>query len=84
MRRSLLALTVAVAAVAAAASLGIAWEAKADKVCRVKAPASTAGYVVRWEWDEFAYVCDYRAPEANERRVGLVDAFHGDGAQRHR
>lgn len=84
MRKSLLGLAVGGAAAAAVASMGLAWEAKADKVCRVKAPAGADGYSVRWEWDELAYVCDYRAPEAKERRVGLVDAFHGDGAQRHR
>src|SRR5687767_5447511 len=67
MRKSLLALAVGGAAVAAVASLGVAWEAKADKVCRAKAPASANGYSVRWEWDELAYVCDYRAPAAKER-----------------
>jgi hypothetical protein len=85
MRRSfLLALIVGLVAVAAVVSVGVTWSDKAKNVCREKAPATASDYSVRWEWREFAYMCDYGAPEAEQRRVGIIDAFHGDGARRHR
>jgi hypothetical protein len=84
MRRSLLALALGVVAIAAVGLVGLAWQDRADDVCREKAPAGAGDYAVRWEWNELAYVCDYRAPEAKQRRVGIIDAFHGEGAERHR
>jgi hypothetical protein len=83
MRSPLLALIIGLVAIAAVAAVGLTWDEKADKVCREKAPTGSGGYTVRWEWDRFAYVCDYRAPEVEQRRVGVIDAFHGDGRERH-
>ena len=40
-------------------------------------------YSVTWEWNEFAYVCDYRVPSVQPQRVGIIDAFHGDERRRH-
>lgn len=83
MRKSLLALVVGLGAIAAVAAVGLAWNGKADDVCREQAPATADGYTVRWEWGELAYVCDYAGPEPDPRRVGIVEAFHGDGRNRH-
>jgi hypothetical protein len=83
MRRFLLALMVGLVAIAAVLVVGLTWDERADTICREKAPTAASGYSVRWKWEEFAYVCDYRAPEAEQRRVGIIEAFHGDGAKRH-
>jgi hypothetical protein len=84
MRRSwLLSLVVGLVAAAAVAAVGLTWNDQAEKICRDNAPAGAGGYAVRWEWEEFAYVCDYVAPEAEQRRVGIIDAFHGDRGRRH-
>jgi hypothetical protein len=64
--------------------IGIAWSDRANDVCREQAPASANGYSVNWEWSEAAYVCNYRAPNAETKRVGIIDAFHGEGRRRHR
>jgi hypothetical protein len=83
MRRSL-AWTLSVgAALAAAALVGAAWNQRADVVCREEAPSRASGWTLDWEWDEFAYVCNYRTPGARPKRVGIVDAFHGDDQRRH-
>lgn len=68
-----------VAALAAATLVGVSWKDRADDVCREEAPATGSGYTMAWKWDEFAYVCDYQAPSEPKRRVGVIDAFHGDG-----
>lgn len=77
-RWSLLALSV-VAAAAVAVGVGAAWNQRAGELCREDAPAAASGYTVRWEWDELAYVCDYDLPSEQPRRIGIVDAFHGEG-----
>jgi hypothetical protein len=78
----------AVAAVAVTAlgavSVGAAWDDRARDVCRDEAPLGSTGYSTRWQWGQFAYVCDYRGTGGEQRRVGLVDAFHGEEARRHR
>jgi hypothetical protein len=67
-----------VAALGAAGLVGVSWKDRADDICRKEAPATGRGYTMAWSWDEFAYVCDYQAPSEPERRVGVIDAFHGD------
>jgi hypothetical protein len=84
MRRPLTALLAGLVGVAVVAAIGLTWQDKSDAICRENAPAAGGGYSVRWEWEEFAYVCDYRVPEAEPRRVGIVDAFHGEGGRGHR
>jgi hypothetical protein len=68
----------------AVVSVNLAWNDRADDVCREKAPRTASGYSVAWEWSEFAYVCDYPGPAEQPRRVGIIEAFHGDGRPRHR
>lgn len=85
MRRPLLVLLGGLAATAAVVvALALTWESKADSICREKAPGQESDYSVRWEWAELAYVCDYSGGEVERQRVGIIDAFHGDGTQRHR
>ena len=68
----------------AAVALGaVTWKERADDIC-AKETAAQGGYALEWKWDEFAYVCDYQAPAEPPRRVGLLDAFHSGGRQRHR
>ena len=68
-----------VALIGAAALVGVSWKDRADDICRKEAPATGGRYTMAWNWDELAYVCDYQAPSEPERRVGVIDAFHGDG-----
>ena len=82
--RSLLILFSSLVALVAVGLVGVAWSDRANDVCREQAPASTTGYSVTWEWSEAAYVCNYRAPNAETKRVGIIDAFHGEGRRRHR
>jgi hypothetical protein len=63
--------------------VGLAWKGRAEDICEEKAPQSAGGYSLTWEWAEFSYACDYHAPRAQTRRVGVIDAFHGDGRRRH-
>jgi hypothetical protein len=77
-RWSLIAASLA-AAVAAAALVGVGWKERADDICRKEAPPTGDDYTIAWNWGEFAYVCDYQAPSEPERRIGVIDAFHGDG-----
>jgi hypothetical protein len=64
--------------------IGVTWNERADDICREEAPQPMSGYSITWDWAEFAYVCDYRAPAEQPQRVGITDAFHGGGSQRHR
>ena len=82
-RWSLVAASLVVAAVALGL-IGVSWKDRADDICRKKAPPAGSTYTLAWKWDEFAYVCDYQAPSEPERRVGVIDAFHSGGSQRHR
>ena len=75
-----LSLTVALAAMGL---IGLNWRDRADDICRKEAPAPGSSYTMTWKWDEFAYVCDYRAPTEPLRRVSVIDAFHSGGPQRH-
>ena len=72
-----------VVAVAAVALAGVSWKERADDICRKDMPATGSGYTIEWKWEEFAYVCDYHAPAKPPRRVGVLDAFHSGGRQRH-
>lgn len=79
--RWILSLAVALVAVVL---IGVTWNQKAKDLCRRDAPQTGTGYSVTWEWDEFAYVCDYRTASAQPKnRIGIIDAFHGDGRRRH-
>jgi hypothetical protein len=63
--------------------IGFGWKGRADDICRKEAPATGSGYTIQWKWEEFAYVCDYQAPAKPPRRVGVLDAFHSGGRERH-
>jgi hypothetical protein len=73
-----------VVAVGAIVAVSLAWNDRAEDICRDDAPQSAGGYSVTWEWSEFAYVCEYRARPEQPKRVGIIDAFHGEGRRRHR
>jgi hypothetical protein len=64
--------------------ISVTWNQRAEDICRAQAPRTASGYSITWDWAEFAYVCDYRAPTEPPRRVGIIDAFHSGGSQRHR
>ncbi|HEU4689373.1 MAG TPA: hypothetical protein VFS23_13455 [Vicinamibacterales bacterium] len=81
-RWSLMAASLA-AALGAAALVGVSWKGRADDICRKEALSRASGFTVEWQWDEFAYVCDYEAPTKPQRRVSIINAFHGDGRKRH-
>lgn len=76
-------------ALIAAAALGVlavtvvavTWKDRATAVCEKNKPTSVADYTVEWETNEFAFVCKYESPETPDRRVGIVDAFHGEGRE---
>jgi len=74
--RVVLSLAAVLAAVLAA---GVAWNQRADDLCREDAPTTADGYTVSWDWGELAYVCDYGMSREEPKRIGLIDAFHGDG-----
>lgn len=84
MRWFLVVLSASIVALVAVGFIGLTWNDRADDICREQAPRTASAYSITWEWDEFAYVCDYRAPAEPSRRVGIVDAFHSGGSQRHR
>lgn len=67
-----------VATIAVVIAIGVAWNERAETLCREDAPPGASGYTVRWELGELAYVCDYRMPTREPRRIGIVDAFHGE------
>ena len=72
-----------VVALALVALVGVSWKDRADDICRKDATKTGSGYTIEWKWDEFPYVCDYCAPAKPPRRVGVLDAFHSGGGQRH-
>jgi hypothetical protein len=82
-RIAILVLAVGLVAVAGVLLIGVTWSDRAEAICREDQPATEGGVSVRWEWAEFAYVCDYGSPAEQPRRVGIIDAFHGDEARRH-
>ena len=77
-RWSLALISLGIVAVVAVGFIGLTWNKRADDICRKEAPR-TSGYSVTWDWAELAYVCDYRAPGARTRRVGVTDAFRHPG-----
>jgi hypothetical protein len=77
----ILALSVALAAVAGV--VGVEWKDRADEICREEMPLTADGYSIAWDWGEFAYECDYRGRSARPKRIGVIDAFHGDGRRGH-
>jgi hypothetical protein len=84
LRRSLVVAALSLVALVGVGAVGAAWNDRASDVCREEAPVTATGYSVTWEWSEAAYVCSYRAPDPETKRVGLIDAFHGEGRRRHR
>ena len=58
--------------------VGLTWKSRAEDLCRERAPMASSEPSVTWDWEGFAYVCDYRVPSVEPRRVGIIDAFHGD------
>jgi hypothetical protein len=56
-----------------------AWNDRAADVCEKNKPTSASNYTLEWEISEFAYVCKYGLSETPDKRVGIVDAFHGEG-----
>jgi hypothetical protein len=81
LRWSLVALSLSVVALGAAGFVGLSWSHRADDICREGAPSGASGYSISWDWAELAYVCDYRAPGADTRRVGVTDAFRHPGPE---
>jgi hypothetical protein len=79
----LVVLSVAVA-LAVVGVIGLTWESRAEDICREQAPRTTSEYSVTWDWDGFAYVCDYREPSEQPKRIGILDAFHSGDSRRHR
>ena len=84
LRRFLVVAALSLVALVGVGAVGVAWNDRASDVCREEAPVTATGYSVTWEWSEAAYVCNYRAPDPETKRVGLIDAFHGEGRRRHR
>jgi hypothetical protein len=82
-RWALVIVSSSIVALVAVGLVGVSWNQRAEDICLEQAPRTAGGYSVTWEWAEFAYVCDYRAPAEPSRRVGIVDAFHRGGRQRH-
>jgi hypothetical protein len=76
--------TVAVTAAAilaglSAVALAAAWKDRATDVCENNKPASASDYTVEWETSKFAYICKYKSSRTPDKRVSIVDAFHGEG-----
>ena len=68
-------MALSIVAVLAVAFVRPTWNHRAHDICREQAPRSASGYSINWEWTEFAYVCNYRAPGEQTRRVGVTEAF---------
>ena len=83
-RSSLVVLSSSIVAVVVVISVSLTWNDRADDICNEQAPRTASDYSSTWDWAEFAYVCDYGAPRENPRRVGIIEAFHGEGSRRHR
>jgi hypothetical protein len=77
----LVVVSLSIVSLVAAGLVSVAWNDHAEDICREE---GKSGYTVNWDWAEFAYVCDYRAPNQETRRIGIIEAFHGEGRQRHR
>ena len=77
-------LSLSIIALVTVVLIGVTWNDRADHICRRQAPSTASGYSITWEWSEFAYVCDYRTPDKQAKRVGIIEAFHGEGRRRHR
>jgi hypothetical protein len=60
-------------------AVATAWSDRATDVCEKNKPASVSEFKVEWETSGFAYVCKYESSEAPDKRVSIVDAFHGEG-----
>ena len=84
LRWSLVVLSSSIVALVAVGLVGLTWNDRADDICREQAPPTASGYSITWEWSELAYVCDYHTPDRQTKRVGIIDAFHGEGRRRHR
>jgi hypothetical protein len=87
-RRLLLWSLLIASASAALVGLGVvgvsSWESRAADICREEAPRTAGDVSPSWDWGELAYVCDYRVPSEQPKRVGILDAFHGEDSRRHR
>lgn len=70
-------LSAGVLVVLALVAVGVAWNDRAEDVCREGASANN--YSVTWQRGDFAYVCHYDAADKEQRSVGILDAFHGEG-----
>lgn len=81
-RRYLLVLSLGAVALVGVGVASIAWNDRADDICRKEAPPAASGYSVTWEWSEFAYVCEYRASTEPARRVGITEVFRHPGPRR--
>jgi hypothetical protein len=80
--RSLLVLSLVAVALVGVGVAGIAWNDRADDICRKEAPRGASGSSVTWQWSEFAYVCEYRASTKPARRVGITEVFRHPGPRR--
>jgi hypothetical protein len=68
------------AALVVGLAMDVEWNDRAASSCNQESEkpagaASAAGYSIRWEWTEFAYVCRYHAPGEPAKRVGFTNAF---------
>ena len=61
--------------------IGAGWKDRANEICGKEAPRSGGDFTLSWQWDQIAYVCDYRAPDEPPRSVSVLDAFHSDGSR---
>jgi hypothetical protein len=82
MRRSLVALAAVAVLGAALVAANATWSDRAEDICAEQAPRGAA-FSMSWEWKEAAYVCTYRNVEAKPRRVGVIEALHGDRGPQH-
>ena len=83
MSRLALWILLASAVLGAAVVIGISWNERAGDICREQAARTASEGSVTWKWNDFAYVCDDRVPGEQPKRIGIVDAFHGDERRRH-
>jgi hypothetical protein len=80
LRRTLVILSASVVAVLGVLGVGVAWQDRAEDVCGERAsPRKAVDDSVTWDWRDLAYVCDDSIGGKEQKRVGIVDAFHGEG-----